>query len=179
MLQNKNFLSRWCLRSLWKIFVIEWFHLISRLIRSITKNAMDKKFSIWQFPGPEHPYIAFPQKKTLQYSTFLGSPFAKYGQWMYFYLFIYLSMQLFSSKGGVVAWFQSPMFVCFLRLSASSGCKTKTSQSRKWFSDNLQWFSNDLRCTNTKISKCLPYEDTGNRGGRHKTWTANNIIQLT
>ena len=24
---------------------------------------MDKKFSIRQFPSPEHPYIAFPQKK--------------------------------------------------------------------------------------------------------------------
>ena len=43
------------------IFVIEWFHLISMLIRSITQNAMDKKFSIRQFPSPEHPYIAFPQ----------------------------------------------------------------------------------------------------------------------
>ena len=32
------------------------------LIRSITQNAMDKKFSIRQFPSPEHPYIAFPQK---------------------------------------------------------------------------------------------------------------------
>ncbi len=32
------------------------------LIKSITKNAMDKKFSIRQFPSPEHPYIAFPQK---------------------------------------------------------------------------------------------------------------------
>ena len=31
-------------------------------IRSITKNAMDKKFSIRQFSSPEHPYIAFPQK---------------------------------------------------------------------------------------------------------------------
>ncbi len=58
------------------IFVIEWFHLISMLIRSITQNDMDTKFSIRQFPSPEHPYIAFPQK-TLQYSTFLGSPFAK------------------------------------------------------------------------------------------------------
>ena len=44
------------------ISVIEWFHLISMLIRSITQNAMDKKFSIRQFPSPEHPYIAFPQK---------------------------------------------------------------------------------------------------------------------
>ena len=32
------------------------------LIRSITQNAMDKNFSIRQFPSPEHPYIAFPQK---------------------------------------------------------------------------------------------------------------------
>ena len=32
------------------------------LIKSITQNAMDKKFSIRQFPSPEHPYIAFPQK---------------------------------------------------------------------------------------------------------------------
>ena len=32
------------------------------LIRSITLNATDKKFSIRQFPSPEHPYIAFPQK---------------------------------------------------------------------------------------------------------------------
>ena len=32
------------------------------LIRSIAQNAMDKKFSIRQFPSPEHPYIAFPQK---------------------------------------------------------------------------------------------------------------------
>ena len=32
------------------------------LIRSITQNAMDTKFSIRQFPSPEHPYIAFPQK---------------------------------------------------------------------------------------------------------------------
>ena len=32
------------------------------LIRSITQNAMDNKFSIRQFPSPEHPYIAFPQK---------------------------------------------------------------------------------------------------------------------
>ena len=32
------------------------------LIRSITQNAMDKKFSIRQFPSPEHTYIAFPQK---------------------------------------------------------------------------------------------------------------------
>ena len=32
------------------------------LIRSITQNAMNKKFSIRQFPSPEHPYIAFPQK---------------------------------------------------------------------------------------------------------------------
>ena len=45
-----------------KIFVIEWFHLISILIRSITQNAMDNKLSIRQFPSPEHPYIAFPQK---------------------------------------------------------------------------------------------------------------------
>ncbi len=45
-----------------KIFVIEWFHLISMIIRSITQNAMDKKISIRQFPSPEHPYIAFPQK---------------------------------------------------------------------------------------------------------------------
>ncbi len=45
-----------------KIFVFEWFHLISMLIRSITQNAMDKKFSIRQFPSPEHPCIAFPQK---------------------------------------------------------------------------------------------------------------------
>ena len=45
-----------------KIFVFEWFHLISMLIRSITQNAMDNKFSIRQFPSPEHPYIAFPQK---------------------------------------------------------------------------------------------------------------------
>ena len=47
-----------------KIFVIERFRLISRLIRplSITKNAMDKIFSIRQFPRSEHPYIAFPQK---------------------------------------------------------------------------------------------------------------------
>ena len=44
------------------IFVIEWFHLISMLIWSITQNAMDKKFSIRQFLSPEHPYIAFPQK---------------------------------------------------------------------------------------------------------------------
>ena len=42
------------------------------LIRSITENATDKQISIRQFPSPEHPYIAFPQK-TLQYSTFLGS----------------------------------------------------------------------------------------------------------
>ena len=33
------------------------------LIRSITQNAMDKKVNIRQFPTPEHPYIAFPQKK--------------------------------------------------------------------------------------------------------------------
>ena len=45
------------------IFVIEWFNLISMLIRSITQNGMDKKFSIRQFPSPEQPYIAFPQKK--------------------------------------------------------------------------------------------------------------------
>ena len=32
------------------------------LIRSITQNAMDKKFSIRQFPSPENPYIAFPPK---------------------------------------------------------------------------------------------------------------------
>ena len=32
------------------------------IIRSITQNAMDKKISIRQFPSPEHPYIAFPQK---------------------------------------------------------------------------------------------------------------------
>ena len=32
------------------------------LIRSITKNALDKKISIRQFPSPEHPYIAFPHK---------------------------------------------------------------------------------------------------------------------
>ena len=32
------------------------------LIRSITQNAMDNKFSIRQFPSPGHPYIAFPQK---------------------------------------------------------------------------------------------------------------------
>ena len=32
------------------------------LIRSITQNAMDNIFSIRQFPSPEHPYIAFPQK---------------------------------------------------------------------------------------------------------------------
>ena len=32
------------------------------LIRSITQNAMDKKFSIRKFPSPEHRYIAFPQK---------------------------------------------------------------------------------------------------------------------
>ena len=32
------------------------------LIRSITQNTMDKKFSIRQFPSPEHPYIAVPQK---------------------------------------------------------------------------------------------------------------------
>ena len=38
--------------------MIEWFHLI----RSITQNAMDNKFSIRQFPSPEHPYTAFPQK---------------------------------------------------------------------------------------------------------------------
>ena len=44
------------------IFVIEWFHLISMLIRSITQNAMDKNVIIRQFPSPEHPYIAFPQK---------------------------------------------------------------------------------------------------------------------
>ena len=31
------------------------------LIKSITKNDMDNKFSIRQFPSPEHPYIAFPQ----------------------------------------------------------------------------------------------------------------------
>ena len=57
-----------------KIFVIERFRLISRLIRplSITKNAMDNNFSIRQFHRSEHPYIAFPQKNW-QYSTFLGS----------------------------------------------------------------------------------------------------------
>ena len=43
-----------------KIYVIEWFHLIIMLIRPIKKNAPDKKFSIQQFPSPEHPYIAFP-----------------------------------------------------------------------------------------------------------------------
>ena len=32
------------------------------LIRSITQNAMYTKFSIRQFPSPEYPYIAFPQK---------------------------------------------------------------------------------------------------------------------
>ena len=34
------------------------------IIRPITQNAMDKKFSIRQFPSPEaeHPYIVFPQK---------------------------------------------------------------------------------------------------------------------
>ena len=32
------------------------------LIRSITQNAMDKNFSIRQFPSTEYPYIAFPQK---------------------------------------------------------------------------------------------------------------------
>ena len=32
------------------------------LIRSITQNAIDKMFSIRQFPSPEHPYIAFPHK---------------------------------------------------------------------------------------------------------------------
>ena len=32
------------------------------LIRSITQNAMDNKFSIRQFPSSEHPYVAFPQK---------------------------------------------------------------------------------------------------------------------
>ena len=32
------------------------------LIRSITQNAMEKKFSIRQFPSPEHQYIAFSQK---------------------------------------------------------------------------------------------------------------------
>ena len=26
------------------------------------QNAMDKQFSIRQFPSPEHPHIAFPQK---------------------------------------------------------------------------------------------------------------------
>ena len=31
------------------------------LIRSITQHAMHTKFSIRQFPSPEHPYIAFPQ----------------------------------------------------------------------------------------------------------------------
>ena len=46
-----------------KIFVIELFQLINMLIRSITQNSMDKKFSIRQFSSPEHPYIAFPQKK--------------------------------------------------------------------------------------------------------------------
>ena len=42
--------------------MIEWFHLISRLIRPIKKNAMDKFFSIRQFTSPEYPYIAFPHK---------------------------------------------------------------------------------------------------------------------
>ena len=32
------------------------------LISSITENVMDKKINIRQFPSPEHPYIAFPQK---------------------------------------------------------------------------------------------------------------------
>ena len=32
------------------------------LLLLITQNAMDKCFSIRQFPSPEHPYIAFPQK---------------------------------------------------------------------------------------------------------------------
>ena len=50
--------------------------LISMLIRSITQNAMDTKFSIRQFPSPEHPYIAFPQKN-LQYSFFSRFTFCK------------------------------------------------------------------------------------------------------
>ena len=45
-----------------KIFVIECFHQISMLIRYITQTALDTQFSIRQFPSPEHPYIAFPQK---------------------------------------------------------------------------------------------------------------------
>ena len=43
--------------------VIERFHLIIRLIRSIRPNATDKKICIRQFPSPEHPYIAFSPKK--------------------------------------------------------------------------------------------------------------------
>ena len=37
-------------------------HINSMLIKSITQNAMDKQVSIRQFPGPEHPYIAFTHK---------------------------------------------------------------------------------------------------------------------
>ena len=53
----------------WAICFYMWFHLISMLIRSITQNAMDKKFGIRQFPSPEHPHIALPQN-ILQYSTY-------------------------------------------------------------------------------------------------------------
>ena len=35
---------------------------MNMLIRSITQNAIDKTFSIRQFPSLEHPYFAFPQK---------------------------------------------------------------------------------------------------------------------
>ena len=63
--------------SIRKIFVIEGFHLISMLIKSITQNTIDSKVSIRQFPSPEHPYIVFPHTQNLQYSTCLGSPFAK------------------------------------------------------------------------------------------------------
>ena len=43
--------------------VIERFHLIIRLIRSIMHNAMDTFFCIRQFRSPEHPYIAFSLNK--------------------------------------------------------------------------------------------------------------------
>ena len=58
------------------IFAIEWFHLIRMLIRSITQKAMDKKLASGSFLVLNTHILHF-HNKPLQYSTFLGSPFAK------------------------------------------------------------------------------------------------------
>ena len=73
---------------------------------------MDKKISIRQFPSPEHPYIAFPQKNlaVLDISRFTTGEIGPQSRLLYISLSLLYSINVVSDDTGVFAFLWAAVF---------------------------------------------------------------------